>query len=133
MYERNMENHRGFTKEDDIQEKLREPAADVPGFERTSNIDDKITDEAVLDHCKCQCQIATDHAQWLCDAEVYRDRLADLLQSKQVVELDPNWSLNEGSFLKGFIGVEIRRVDNSNVLDMVTGVIPGIPLGKVHV
>ena len=126
MYERNMENHRGITREADTQEEVREPAADVPGFERTSNIDDKITDDAVLDHCKCQCQLATDHAQWLCDAEVYRDRLVDLLQSKQVVELDPNWSLNEGSFLKGFIGVEIYWADKANVLYVVTGVIRGI-------
>jgi len=97
MYEGNIVNHRGFTKEDDIQEKLRKLAADVPGSERTSNTDDKITDEAVLDHCKCQ--IATYHMQWLRDEEVYRDRLADLFRSKQVVELDTNWSLDEGSFL----------------------------------
>jgi hypothetical protein len=97
MYEGNMENHMSFTKEDDIQDELQEPAADVPGSERTSNTDDKITDEAVLDHCKCQ--IATYHMQWLRDEEVIRDHLIDLLRSKQVVELDTNWSLDEGSFL----------------------------------
>ncbi len=131
MYEGNIVNHKGFIKEADIQEKLRKQAADVPGSERTSNTDDKITDEAVLDHC--ECQIATYHMQWLRDGEVYRDGLVDLLRSKQVVELDTYSSLDECSFLSGFVGVEIRRVDNSNVLDMVTGVIPGIPLGKVHV
>lgn len=105
MYEGNIVNHKGFIKEAEIQEELQEPAADVPGSERTSNTADQITDETVLDHCRCQ--IATDHAQCLCDGDVYRDRLVDLLWSTQVVELDTNWSVNEGSFLQGFIGVEI--------------------------
>ena len=97
MYEGNIVNHKGFIKEADIQDKLREPAADVHGFERTSNTADQITDETVLDHCRCQ--IATDHAQCLCDGDVYRDRLVDLFRSKQVVELEANSSLDECSFL----------------------------------
>ncbi len=93
MYEGNMAKYKGFTKEADNQEEIQEQEADVLGSDRTQEADDKITDVAVLDHCRSR--VVNDHIHWLCDEEVYLKRLTGLLRSKQVVELDADSSVDE--------------------------------------
>lgn len=97
MYEENIENLEDSVEEEGGQEELPEPAAGVPGSDGARNTDDIIADGELLNHCSCT--VVEGHIQWRCDRELYRDRLVDLLRSKQVVELDTNWSLDEGSFL----------------------------------
>ncbi len=97
MYEEDIENLKDSVEEEDNRDELAEQLAEGQGFDGAPDTDDKITYEELLNHCRCH--IVEGHMHWLCDREVYRDCLAGLLEKEPVIELETNWSLDEGSFL----------------------------------
>ena len=93
MYEENIENLKDSVEEAGTQEALPEPLAEGQDSDRVPDTNDIINDEELLQHCRCQ--IADGHMHWLCDEEVYRDRLAGLLEKGPLIELGTNSSLDE--------------------------------------
>ena len=93
MCEENIGNLENSVEEKDNRDELAEQLAEGQEADRVPDTNDIINDEELLQHCTCH--MVDDHIQWLCDREVYRDRLADLLKKEPVIELDTNSSLEE--------------------------------------
>ena len=93
MYEENTDNLKMSVEEADTQEALPEQLAESQEFDGAPKIEGETINEEILEHCTCH--MVDDHIQWLCDREVYRDRLADLLKKEPVIELETDSSCDE--------------------------------------
>ena len=93
MYQENTENRENLVEAQDNRDELSEQLTEDHESDGVPDVEEKTMDGELLNHCRCH--IVEGHMHWFCDKEVYRDRLAGLLEKEPFIELETKSSLDE--------------------------------------